>query len=272
MQDAKNNCTNGGVVRVYPPGTKRLGKKQPIIHQGCDDTSDTVGDTHARFSTPSRIDLPLCDVQANTTQALGQNSVGLPMASFERKSESYCTYDSQSKSSGELFSDKYLEMNFATSNTVFLRQDSHSVLHGDELQGTVGWKGKTTRERSASKSIIELEDRGSSHAESDIIRNAICMKKKVKKNERKRSPYTKKLNRPQYQIVKFLEDYTEFGADLKDMFEERGKHCPTVLESTVDGSIVKGARRFVVQFHDHVSVVFYFIENIKCISSIHVLL
>ncbi|XP_050687228.1 uncharacterized protein LOC126980896 isoform X2 [Eriocheir sinensis] len=46
-----------------------------------------------------------------------------------------------------------------------------------------------------------------------------------------------------HQIVKFLEDYAEFGDDLKEIFEGRGKYCPTVLESTVDGSIVKGARR-----------------------------
>ncbi|KAK3868303.1 hypothetical protein Pcinc_026286 [Petrolisthes cinctipes] len=49
-----------------------------------------------------------------------------------------------------------------------------------------------------------------------------------------------KINRPTPSVVGFLEDYAEF---MFDTSEGRENHSPSYLESTVDGSLIKGARR-----------------------------
>lgn len=244
MQNTKSNSTNLEVVRVYPPGSKRLGKKLPAIHQGCDDTSDINGDNYTRSSTPYKIDLPLHELHTNTSQALDQNSIVLPLPS-ERKSESCYAFALQINPSSELFNNEYSKMTVLRDTRISL-QDSKSKSHGDELQVcTAGSNWGPTRISHTPQNTMALKDKGSLHVECHASRNATSIEEKGRNNGRKKSPNAKKLNRPQHQIVKFLEDYAEFGDDLKDIFEGRGKYCPTVLESTVDGSIVKGARRFV---------------------------
>lgn len=52
-----------------------------------------------------------------------------------------------------------------------------------------------------------------------------------------------KIHRPTPSIVGFLEDHAEFMFDAS--LEERENHIPSYLESTVDGSVIKGARRYV---------------------------
>lgn len=246
MQETRKLPTNLG-VRVYPPRTKRLGKKLSMIHQGNDDTSFINENNHTKTSTPCEIDLPTYELQSNTTQTLGQKYIGLSMSSFNKKSELYNVCEYQEKPSNALScDDEYSKRMTVSRDTRISLQNLQPVLHRDELQGAVDSKCGPTRVTNAFQSIRRLEDKGISHGESHINRNVTCMKDKVGNNGRKKSSNIKKLNRPQHQIVKFLEDYTEFGGDLKDIFNGKGKHCPTVLESTVDGSIVKGARRYVV--------------------------
>lgn len=53
-----------------------------------------------------------------------------------------------------------------------------------------------------------------------------------------------KLKRPQYQVSGFMEDHAEFASDWREATQRQGgRYTPSVLESTVDGSVVKGARR-----------------------------
>lgn len=52
-----------------------------------------------------------------------------------------------------------------------------------------------------------------------------------------------KIHRPTPSIVGFLEDHAEFMSDAP--LEERENHFSSYLESTVDGSLIKGARRYV---------------------------
>lgn len=249
MQDTKNNATNLEFVRVYPPGVKRLGKKIQGVLKGCDDSSGINGDNNVRSPTLYKIDLPFQDFQTNATQALGQNSIVLPMPVPERKSESYDACGLQSKLSGELLlNHEYSNMKNVSSDTRISLQDTHSELCRDELRDTAECIGGPTRVMYASQNTVGLGQKCNPCAESNINKYATCMEIKMRNSGRRKSPNTKKLNRPQHQIIKFLEDYTEFGADLKEMFEGRGKHCHTILESTLDGSIVKGARRFVVYF------------------------
>lgn len=247
MQNIKNNLTNLEVLRVYPPGTKR-GKKTLAVHQDCDDTSDINEENPSSSSSPHKIDLPFRELQANTTQALGQHPVVLPVPFSGRQSESYEACEFQIMPSSELL----LKNDYSMTVTRDVRdkeivQASKSMSCGNELRDAVECKWGPTRISCSSQNTVASKDKGSLHPESHTTSsiNPPCMEEKVRNNAGKKPYNTKKLNRPQHQIVKFLEDYTEFGDDLKEIFGGRGKHCPTLLESTVDGSIVKGARRFV---------------------------
>lgn len=243
MQNTKDNSTNLGAVRVYPPGSKRLGKKLPAVHQSCGDTSDINGDTYTRPSTSYKIDLPFHELDANISQALDQNSIVLPLPSFEKKSGVCYAHELQTKPSSELFSNEYSKVTVLRDSRNSL-QDSKA--HRDELQVcTTRSNLGPTRISHAPQNIVALKDKGSHHGGCYASRDATCKEEKERNSGRKKPPNADKLNRPQHQIVKFLEDYAEFGDDLKEIFEGRGRYCPTVLESTVDGSIVKGARRFV---------------------------
>lgn len=249
MQDIENTGTNLE-IRVYPPGVKKLGEKIHAVQRACDDTSDirVIGDNHATSLTPYKIDLPFQDLQTNATQTLGQNSIILPLPSLERKSKSRDACGFPSKASNALLiHNGCSEVKNVLSDMKIFMQDLQPKVCRDELQSTDGCLGGPTRVIYGFQNTVDLEHKASPHVETHTSRSTTSIKTKMRNSGRKKSPNTEKLNRPQHQIVKFLEDYTEFGADLKEIFEGRGKHCSTVLESTLDGSIVKGARRYVVK-------------------------
>ncbi|XP_064093016.1 uncharacterized protein LOC135205794 [Macrobrachium nipponense] len=51
------------------------------------------------------------------------------------------------------------------------------------------------------------------------------------------------LRRPQHKVLGFMEDHAEFTSDWEEASKYQGRYVSSVLESTVDGSIIKGARR-----------------------------
>ncbi|KAK7066527.1 hypothetical protein SK128_022365 [Halocaridina rubra] len=91
-------------------------------------------------------------------------------------------------------------------------------------------------------SVLESTVNGSiiNVARSVNSRSSSSQNSKEKTKRRK----VKNVNRrPQYQLSGFLEDFTEFIDDGKEAAECHGRYLSSVLESTVNGSIIRGARR-----------------------------
>lgn len=255
--------------RVYPPRTKKLRLSLASPNTQVGSVSEDENGC-ARATTPNNIDLPPCDLEVNVigvSQTLIEDRLTLPLQPFI--SQRQCTdFDTSicftSKVTDDSAFDDTEVRNAATQTLQETNEGStqkskvvldiesginHSISHNSKgCKNNSANRLKFQSSTSSSKSNVErlaLNGSEKSNAQEENIFPYV-QQKKVKPHKQEEEDFgSEKLKRPQHQIVGFLEDHAEFGSDWKEAVEGKGRYAPSVLESTVDGSVVKGARRYV---------------------------
>nr|XP_045604043.1 uncharacterized protein LOC123761864 [Procambarus clarkii] len=252
--------------RVYPSKSKRLVPPivNPVTQERCflENTDSCV-----QVPTPFNIDLPRFNLEGNastSSQIFLCDSASLIQGS---NLQAHCA-DSDSFGSFNFVTLKDLtllgpDMRNATTQTLY--ETTEKLPRNPKSVSDIAVKLSIPHGFQAYKK--SLSNRLKSHCNScssDSNRESSFLKSMNKSNSQKENVIryvqkssfkslkqdddtlaSEKLKRPQHQVVGFLEDHAEFGSDWMEAIDFRGRYTPSVLESTVDGSIVKGARRYV---------------------------
>ncbi|XP_071531223.1 uncharacterized protein [Panulirus ornatus] len=267
MQDESESVSKPKrACRVYPPRIKkfRLSPASPDPHPGrVSEDESSCG----RAPTPYNIDLPPCDLEVSVTgvsQTLLEDRLASPPQPFLTKVQC-ADFDTPMCISSKVTEDSTIDdaevRNVATQTlheTVGVSDQNSKVALDIEsgIDCSVSHDSKGDTGPPANKHKCQSH---TSLSDPDVENSALIGDRKLNTQEeifcyvqqKRLKPYkqeeedfvSEKLKRPQHHIVGFLEDHAEFSSDWKEAVEGKGRYAPSVLESTVDGSVVKGARR-----------------------------
>ncbi|KAG7154020.1 uncharacterized protein LOC121856822 [Homarus americanus] len=251
--------------RVYPPRPKRQRScaASLVTQQGCVSEGDG---SYARAPTPYNINLPPCNLGINITNVsqafIGDCSssplqpsiqctdVDTPVFFTSKDSKYFDHLDTKLRNAAAQTLHKTTRASTQNPKVISGAGDGVKSHVPQDVQGckrtSILKSPKSPKSPNLSNSgrdgSISNDTRKSNCQEGNVTscvqQNKVKFPKQVEDNFR-----AGELKRPQHQVVGFLEDHAEFGSDWLETMEWRGKYAPSVLESTVDGSIVKGAKR-----------------------------
>nr|XP_053628510.1 uncharacterized protein LOC128685839 [Cherax quadricarinatus] len=237
--------------RVYPSRSRRAASSiESSVEQ--DRCVSEYGGSCVRAATPCNIDLPSCNVNSKDT-TISQSFFSDSLSSALKVSlvEVHRT-DADILAN---FTSRVMntDLNTVTNQTLALSQNPKAVLNAEHKFS------KSSATQACKKSLCDKLKK------ENLIRNVKKCRLKSLKWDEAESP--EKLKRPQHQIVGFLEDHVEFTSEWTEASDARRRYTPSVLESTLDGSIVKGARRLYGSRARHNEVNFFINtanENTSC--------
>ena len=193
-------------------------------------------DSKSRACTPSGIDLPTLSKEVEDKSRpldISHSQTNfLPPASKDLVdfSEAECSNDSLAHEDVNL-------------------RDCHIYYHSrDNTQGE-------TENLALDPTTVNIRDGDGSFSRREKKNKGLAKQRDRRRNESQNSIADVKghhqIKRPQHRVLGFMEDHAEFGSDWEESSSCRGRYLSSVLESTVDGSIIKGARRYFILHFNH---------------------